>query len=212
MINYGAVNQAVTEFLKTRDGLSNPKKPKSFVSFVRGLTGILCGVSYTNDLDTKDILSFLEEVRDHEMYSLNNDGKMHCVSTLINSNVLAHPLYELTERDIMQYKPGSNQVGPGEFFFCFYDKNSTYGVDNVSGFDIKLHDVTTEMKSYGSNFTTPELLDKYADSDKVDRLLVVKPVSDAARPNKRSKYVCCDTTRWREVFTHKGKNGSLVLL
>lgn len=212
MIDYGAVNQAVTEFLKTRDGLSNPKKPKSFVSFVRGLTGILCGVSYTNDLDTKDILSFLEEVRDHEMYSLNNDGKMHCVSTLINSNVLAHPLYELTERDIMQYKPGSNQVGPGEFFFCFYDKNSTYGIDNTNGFDILLHQLAWELKTLNTNLTSPELFDHYAESDKVDRLLVVKPVSDADKPQQRSKYVCCDTKLWRDVFTHRGKNGTLVLL
>ena len=212
MIDYGTVNQAVTEFLKTRDGLSNPKKPKSFDSFVRGLTGILCGVSYTNDLDTKDILSFLEEVRDHEMYSLNNDGKMHCVSTLINSNVLAHPLYELTERDIMQYKPGSNQVGPGEFFFCFYDKNSTYCIDNTTGFDILLHQIAYELKTLGTNLTTPVLFNKYAESGKVDRLLVVKPVSDKDKPRQRSKYVCCDTNKWSEVFTHKGKSGTLVLL
>lgn len=212
MIDYGAVSTAVSEFLMTRDGLNNPKHEKNFAWFVRDLAGIFCGVSHANGLCTEHIISFLESVKHHSMHSLSDDGNMHCVRLLINNDVAEHPLYKLTEHPLMYFKPGNTQVGPGEFFFCFYDKDSTYGVDNVSGFDIKLHNVTTEMKSYGSNFTTPELLDKYADSDKVDRLLVVKPVSDAARPNKRSKYVCCDTTRWREVFTHKGKNGSLVLL
>jgi hypothetical protein len=212
MIDYGAVSTAVSEFLKTRDGLNNPKHKKNFAWFVRDLAGIFCGVSHSNGLSTEHIVSFLESVKHHTMHSLSDDGKMHCVRLLINNDVAEHPLYKLTEHPLMYFKPGNTQVGPGEFFFCFYDKDSTYGVDNVSGFDIKLHNVTTEMKSYGSNFTTPELLDKYADSDKVDRLLVVKPVSDAERPQQRSKYVCCDTTRWREVFTHKGKNGSLVLL
>lgn len=212
MIDYGEVSNAVSDFLKTRDGLNNPKHAKNFTWFVRDLAGIFCGVSHINHLNTSDIISFLQVVQQHSMHPLTDDGKLHCVRLLINNDVAEHPLYKLTEHPLMYFKPGNTQVGPGEFFFCFYDKDSTYGVDNVSGYDIKLHDITTEMKSLGSNFTTPEQLDKYADSDKVDRLLVVKPVSDAEKPLKRSKYVCCDTKLWREVFTHKGKNGSLVLL
>ena len=212
MIDYGQVNEAVSEFLKTRDGLNNPKHLKNFDWFVRDLTGIFCGISYANGLGGDEIISFLNAAKEHTMHPLNDDGKMHCVRLLIDNDIANHPLYKLTEHALMYMKPGNTQVGPGEFFFCFYDKDSTYGVDNVSGFDIKLHQIPTEMKSYGTNFTDEELLDKYANSDKVERLLVVKPVSDAAKPIKRSKYVCCDTKDWRQVFTHKGKNGTLVLL
>jgi hypothetical protein len=212
MINYGEVYESVSSFLSTRAGLNNPKKCSNFEWFVRDFTGILCGVSQENSLPSTEILSFLALVRDHELTPIRCDGQLNDVSSLIKPNVLGHRLYKLTERALMYFKPGNTQVGPGEFFMCFYDKDSRYGVDNTCGYDVLLDNVTTEMKSYGSNFTDEELLDGYAVSDKVERLLVVKPVSDAKEPRERSKYICCNTTDWRKYFTHVGKNGTLVLL
>jgi len=212
MINYGEVHEAVREFILTRDGLNNPKNHNNFDWFVRDLTGIFCGISYVNGVSTAEIIDYLSCVKHHELGEIKCDGKLHDVSDLIDPAIKRQRLYELTEYALMYLKPGNNQVGPGEFFMCCYDKDSSYGVSNVSGYDVKLENVTTEMKSYGSNFTTPELLDKYADSDKVERLLVVKPVSRAKNPRDRSKYACCHTTEWRKHFTHVGKNGTLVLL
>lgn len=212
MIDYGKVYESVRSFLSTRDGLKNPKKSSNFEWFVRDFAGILCGISHENDVPSSEIVSFLDLVRDHEFIPLECDGQLNDVSDLIKPQVLNHRLYKLTERALMYFKPGNTQAGPGEFFMCFYDKDSRYGVENTCGYDVLLDRVTTEMKSYGSNFTTPELLDGYADSDKVERLLVVKPVSDAKEPRERSKYICCHTTDWRKHLTHVGKNGSLVLL
>ena len=89
-----------------------------------------------------------------------------------------------------------------------------FGIDNQSGYDVVLDSTTTELKKLGSNFTTPELFDKYAESPKVDRLLVVKPVSNARKPRGRSQYACVtfSKTNWREAFTHTGKAGTLALV
>jgi hypothetical protein len=212
MIDYGEVYKAAYQFIGTRDGLKNPKNPYNLAWFIRDFTGILCGMAHEHNVSSNEIISFLTLATEHTIAPIQCDGRMHDVSALIDREILDHPMYKITERPLMYFKPGNTQVGPGEFFMCFYDKYSRYGVDNISGYDVLVDGVATEMKSYGSNFTTPELLDKYAASDKVERLLVVKPVSNAISPRDRSKYICCDTKDWRQHFTHVGKNGSLVLL
>jgi hypothetical protein len=112
----------------------------------------------------------------------------------------------------MNYKPGNVQVGPGEFFFCFYDAGSTFGIDNQAGFDVITDNTTTELKKLGSNFTDEALFDGYAESEDVDRLLVIHPVSNAKKPKQRSKYACVHTTEWRKAFYHRGKAGTLALV
>jgi hypothetical protein len=212
MVDYGTVYNEIDSFLQTREGLANPKKQQDYVWFVRELTGIFCGAAFEHELDTKDIVEFLDLVRFHTIDDINTSGELVDVADLISTSVLMHPLYEITEFTLMNYKPGKVQVGPGEFFFCFYDSNSTFGIDNQAGYDVITDNVTTEFKTLGSNFTDPELLDGYANSPYVDRLLVVKPVSNAKKPLLRSRYACVRTEKWREAFTHTGKNGSLVLV
>jgi len=209
-IDYGKIYDRVDSFLQTREGLANPKNAQDYVWFVRELTGIFCGAAYENDLNTDDTLKFFDLVEDHYINDINLTGKLCNVEDLIASDIVDHPLYHITEFTLMNYKPGNVQVGPGEFFFCFYDRGSTFGIDNMAGFDVITDGVTTEMKKLGSNFTTPELFDKYAASDAVQRLLVVKPISNAKKPRIRSQYACTPTTEWRKAFYHR--NGATLAL
>lgn len=214
MVDYSEIYSRVDEFLQTREGLANPKNSKDYVWFVRELTGIFCGSAHENDLSTKDVIEYLDLVEVNEITNLNDSGKLCNVADLISPTIVNHPLYKITEFTLMNYKPGNVQVGPGEFFFCFYDRGSVFGIDNQAGYDVVVDGTTTELKKLGSNFTTPELFDKYADSPKVDRLLVVKPVSNARKPRERSQYACVTFSKmnWREAFTHTGKAGTLALV
>ena len=209
-IDYGKIYDRVDSFLQTRDGLANPKNTQDYIWFVRELTGIFCGASYENDLNTHDTLKFFDLVEDNYITNINLTGKLCNVADLINQDIINHPLYNITEFTLMNYKPGNVQVGPGEFFFCFYDKGSTFGIDNMAGYDVIIDRVTTELKKLGTNFTTPELFDKYAASDAVQRLLVIKPISNAKKPRIRSQYACTLTTEWRKAFYHKN-NTTLAL-
>ena len=214
MIDYSKIYTRVDSFLQTREGLSNPKNVQDYPWFVRELTGIFCGAAHENDLSTSDVLRFFDMVEDHEIVGINDNGKLNDVSHLISNAIVNPPLYYITEFALMNYKPGNVQVGPGEFFLCFYDRGSAFGIDNQAGYDVVVDRTATELKKLGSNFTTPELFDKYAESTKVDRLLVMKPVSNAKKPSKRSQYACVTFSRmdWREAFTHRGEAGTLVLV
>lgn len=210
MIDYGRVYRRVDSFLQTREGLANPKNSQDYVWFVRELTGILCGASYENDLTTDDIETFLDLVENHYITGVDTSGKLSNVADLISDEITSHPLYLITEFTLMNYKPGNVQVGPGEFFMCFYDRASVFGIDNSAGYDVVVDKTTTEMKKLGSNFTSPELFDKYAASTAVERLLVIKPVSNAKKPQIRSQYACTHTTMWRDAFYHR--NGTTLAL
>jgi hypothetical protein len=212
MIDYGTVYQRVDSFLQTREGLANPKKAQDYIWFVRELTGIFCGAAFEHDMDTSDVIEYFDMVQKHDIRAIDTSGVLMEVSDLIDTDILTHPLYEITEFTLMNYKPGNVQVGPGEFFFCFYDAGSVFGIDNQAGYDVVTDGVATELKKLGSNFTDPELFDGYANSDDVERLLVVHPVSNAKKPLQRSKYACVPTTEWREAFCHRGKNGTLALV
>jgi len=211
MIDYGRIYSRVDDFLQSREGLRNPKNSQDYVWFVRELTGIFCGASYEHNLTTGAILHYFDMVQIHNITNLDTSGTQREVKALISEEILEHPLYEITEFTLMNYKPGNVQVGPGEFFFCFYDSTSTFGIDNQAGYDVIVDNTTTEFKKLGSNFTSPELFDKYAESKEVERLLVIKPVSNAKKPALRSKYACTPTTKWRTAFTHRGKAGTLAM-
>ena len=210
MIDYGKIYVRVDSFLQTREGLANPKNSQDYVWFVRELTGIFCGAAYENDLNTDDVVSFFDMVENHYITGMDVTGKLSDVASLISLDIVSHPLYNITEFTLMNYKPGNVQVGPGEFFFCFYDRGSAFGIDNTAGYDVITDGTTTEMKKLGSNFTSPDLFDKYAASAAVERLLVVKPISNAKKPRVRSQYACIHTTKWRDAFYHR--NGTTLAL
>lgn len=203
MIDYGEIYGRVDTFLQTREGLANPKKTQDYVWFVRELTGIFCGAAYENDLDTNSVVEFLDMVENHYITDIDVSGKLKDVADLISLDIISHPLYNITEFTLMSYKPGSVQVGPGEFFFCFYDRGSVFGIDSQAGFDVVTDRTTTEFKRLNTNLTTPDMFDKYAESEKVERLLVIKPISNAKKPRIRSQYACIHTTKWRDAFYHR---------
>ena len=202
-IEYGTIYNRVDEFLQTREGLANPKNKHDYKVFVRELAGILCGSAYEHRLNTDSVVQFLDKVEPHYIESVVNTGNISPVCDLISGNIKEHDLYYILERTLMLYKPASVQVGPGEFFMCFYDAGSVFGIDNTAGYDVVVGGETTELKSHGTNLTTPELFDKYIANPKLQRLMVVKPVSGAVNPRTRSVYSCIDVDRWREAFYHR---------
>ena len=203
MIDYGKIYNRVDEFLQTREGLANPKNKSDYKWFVRELAGIFCGAAYENNLNTDSVCNFLDMVQVQYIKDVVNTGQVSSVCDLISQEIKSHDLYYILERTLMLYKPASVQVGPGEFFMCFYDAGSVFGIDNTAGYDIVVDGETTELKSHGTNLTTPELFDKYAANPKLQRLMVVKPVSGAAKPRTRSVYACIDVDNWREAFYHR---------
>jgi len=211
-MNYAEIYNQVDDLLSSRDGLNNPKHNKSYNVFVRELTGLLCGVAHQNFLTERDVLLFIAMVRHSRMMSFVDDGRSHIVNDLIHPDIVSSSVYQAAEFALMNYKPGKTQVGPGELFFCLFDRDSTFGIDNQAGYDIRVNGITLELKKYGTNLTTPDLFDKYHSSDKVRQLLVVQPVSDATTPKFRSRYSCItfDKTPWRDVYEHRGENGSLM--
>ena len=213
MIDYAAIYNRVDNFLQTRNGLCNPKSVQNYKVFLKELTGILCGAVYENNLTTSDACEYLDLVQNHYINNINNAGAVSKVCDLIDVKVKQHPLYYILERTLMYYKPASVQVGPGEFFLCFYDAGSIFSIDPTAGFDIVVGGNTTEVKSHRTNHTTEELFDNYASNPELSRLLVIKPVSNAKNPQKRSIYVCTDVADWRKALYHKDtKNGKLKTL
>jgi|TARA_R110001606_G_scaffold200036_2_gene347841 hypothetical protein len=213
-MNYAEIYNQVDDLMSSRDGLNNPKQKKSYDVFVRELTGLLCGVAYQNNIHQAQVLQFIKMVRHSTIGSFIDDGRSHPVCNLIDPDIVSSSVYQVAEFALMNYKPGKTQVGPGELFFCLFDRDSTFGIDNQSGYDIQVNGITMELKKYGTNLTTPELFDKYHASDKVQQLLVVQPVSDATTPRVRSRYSCItfDKTPWRDIYKHKGSGGSLVFI
>lgn len=203
MIDYGTIYSRSDDFLQSREGLRNPKKKETYKLIVRELAGILCGAAHENDITTKSVIEFLDIVQDHTIGNIVNSGVVSSVCDLMSQKLKDHRLYYITERELMKHRPASTQVGPGEFFMCFYDSKSTFVIDSKAGFDIVTDAAATEVKSYDTNLTTPELFDGYANDPRCERLLVVKPVSDKGRPQKRSLYSSINVDNWRDAFYHK---------
>lgn len=210
-MQYGLIRKMVRSITWRRNGIGNVKDSNIFE---RELTGLICGVAHENQIKDTDVVKWLLNIQTHELKPINCSGQICDISDLMSNRIKSDPLYKLLEYDLMYFKPGRTQVGPGEFFLCFFDKNSTFGISSTSGYDIIVNEVTTELKKHGSNFTDPAMFDKYQSSAKVDRLFVVKPVSNAKKPIQRSKYSCVDMreNHWSSAFGHRGNSGTLHFL
>ncbi len=203
MVDYIKVYTATEDLVSLREGLRNPKNANDFYVYVSELAGILCGCAHQNDIDTSTVVEFMKRVQDHTITNIINDGSINPIEDLISDSITNNPLYHITERKLMKQKPSSTQVGPGELFMCFYDANSVFSADPTAGFDIITDKTPTELKSEGSNHTTPVLFDKYAADPRVERLMVVKAVSDSPKPRIRSQYASIDVVNWREAYYHR---------
>ena len=213
-MNYSAIYEECEEFLRSRKGLANPAKKTDFPIFVRELAGLLAGVAHEYGIQDYAVINFLHLAKSHTLKPVDVSGNVKDIRELIDERITSLPLYKHLEYDLMYFKPGRTQVGPGEFFLCFFDEESEFGIDNQAGYDIRVDEVPTELKKHGSNFTTPDMFEKYEMSDDVQRLMVIKPVSNAKKPIKRSSYACVDfrQTTWKHAFGHRGKAGTLHYL
>ena len=151
-VSYSIVYDRIDKFIDTRNGLNNPNKIKDRLYFVSELAGLLCGEAYTSNINTDDIVSFIDLVESHTITNMIVDGVVSPISDLIDFNIVNHPLYHATEYKLMYHKPGRTQVGPGEFFLCFYDANSTYGINSQLNYDVIVDDKTIELKKIYTNF------------------------------------------------------------
>lgn len=213
-MNYSLIYQECEDFLKSRKGLANPAKKTDFPIFVRELAGLIAGIAHQHDIEDYDVIHFLRLAKSHSIKPVDISGNVKDVRELIDERITSLPLYNYMEYDLMYFKPGRTQVGPGEFFLCFFDESSEFGIDNQAGYDIQVDEVATELKKHGSNFTDPKMFDKYEQSGDVQRLMVIKPVSNVKKPIKRSSYACVDfrQTSWKHAFGHRGKAGTLHYL
>ena len=211
-IDYAVVYKQVAHLLRSRRGLAEPINMNEFDRYVKELTNVLCGVCYDKQISTTQLENYLHLVQTHTLRPINDDGDVHDVSELIDNKLKDDTLYEILERDLMCWRPGHAQIGMGEFFFCFYDQSSTFGLGNRAGYDVIIDGYQTEIKKHRTQFTTPQTLDGYADSKAIERLLVVKPVTGALNPLNRSKYACVTFSKmdWREAFVHSGKSNALL--
>lgn len=208
-MDYSVVRDAIEDILDNRIGFADSKL---FNITARELTGLFLGFAHEHNESETLLLEFLSMVKTHKITNIDTGGDLKDVSDLIDDNITSNPFYEMTEFALMHYRPGKVQAGPGEFFLCFYDEGAEFGVDNHIGYDIKVAECRLELKKLGSNFTTPDIFDKYAESGDVDNLLVVKPVSDAKKPKFRSKFISIDVNRWRDAFIHVEQSDGLLNL
>lgn len=201
MINYDQVYDCVYELLKTRSGLSHSTK---ILKNTRELSGLMCGIAREKYISSDSITSFLDLIATHQLHKINDTGIVSNISSLLDKSITTNQLYNFVERPFMYFKPGNSQVGPGEFFMCLFDKDSHFEISPRAAYDIVIQSHTTELKGLPTNFCSPEHLNGYASSDGLDWLLVVKPVSESKKPRKRSTYVCCKPSQWRQSLGHQG--------
>jgi len=120
-MNYSLIYRECEDFLKSRKGLANPAKTTDFPIFVRELAGLLAGVAHEHKIWDYDVVNFLKLAKTHELKPVDISGQVTDVEELLDDSITSHPLYSCLEYDLMYFKPGRTQVGPGEFFLCFFD-------------------------------------------------------------------------------------------
>jgi hypothetical protein len=201
MISYDDIYDCVYELLSTRSGLNHSTK---ILKNTRELSGLMCGIARENTISSDAVTSFLELITKHQLHRINDTGTVSDISSLLDRSIVTNPLYNLIERPFMYFKPGNSQVGPGEFFMCLFDKDSHFEISPRALFDIVVQYHTTELKGLPTNFCSEKHLDNYASCDGLDWLFVVKPVSESKKPRKRSTYICCKPSLWRQSLCHQG--------
>lgn len=215
------LKQAIVDVIDERIGLEEGKVDSARNSTIRYLLGMYADHMDNLDLSVDEVVGYLEAVRTHKFNTTAQEafsGTENNFSDVIEFS--DHPLYQATEYELMTFKPGSLQLGPGEFFMYFYHADSELGVDSVSGWDVRIKLdgkwIRVELKKINSNFAFKMkdgeyLFDHYTDmanDDKLDVLLVTMPISNAKNPRLRSRFVAINLrdTKWREVFTYGTPN------
>lgn len=194
-MNYELIRRGVTSIISSRDGMSS-------ADIVSEITGIICNRAFINGFDEDVIVEFLDLVKDHKLKEALFEKRWYDINELLSDEVYHHPMFFALEADIINYRPGKSQTGPGEFFFCFFDKGSEFSVSGTCGYDVMTMGMKAEFKKIGTNFTSDELFDDYHKKGIVENLVVVKPVSGAKRPRNRTRVMFVPIDNWRSYLVH----------
>jgi hypothetical protein len=198
MINYEEIRNIINKIVNNRNGMP----PK----FETDVAGIFCSVGYEHNISGELIVDYLKKVMNHRLKPISMNGKLNEISDLINDEILYHKsdLFKLTEKFLVLCKPGNVQAGPGEFFFCFYDEGSTFGVSPTLTYDVIVNDnKSIEMKKLGSNLENPDKFNHYGSIPGL-HLLVIKPISfKSINPKVRTQYICGLAKDWSNFVSFK---------
>lgn len=218
-MDYAAVFARVVEFAKSRRGVyrdpEETKKKRTLIKHkndlaARDLTGGLCYCAYKYNLDTDRVISFLDKVQENIITEIP-EHKVVVFEDLLPMSILTHPMYKATQQFLPYAVPGTGQMGPGEFQFCFFDASSHYVIDPTVGYDVELtpNGTKVEMKKHGTKLTcSPEKLDNYKEEQingALDRFMVYKPISNKSlNPLKPGQFVMINLMErdWREFLEY----------
>lgn len=203
-MDYTNIRNKVCDLINHRAGMSNPV-------IIAEITGLICNRAYTNGFTEEDVVEFLDVAKEHEIKRVYAEPRWYGIEELVSEELRANPLFYALEADLMDYRPGKSQTGPGEFFFCFFDKHSEFSVSATCGYDVVSMGVKCEFKKIGTNFTSDSKFDEYAQKGVVDTLVVVKPVNgNSKKPRNRTQVIFAPINEWRKYVKHnEGGSGGL---
>ncbi len=207
-IPYKLIDKGVKAIIESRRGMNNPKVAYTKMRIHQELMGTIMGVVEELQLPENVISQYLDMTLKHSFKPLPTDGKVHLVHHYVEEELFNNPLYYALETTLMKYKPASVQCGVGEFFFCWYDKHSVFGIGNTLPYDIIVQILELECKALNTQ--------KTSNSDKMDgysNIMVISPYDNRdsntgklkLNPDTRSLF-CINVNNWRDSFEFVGKS------
>lgn len=205
---YQLIDEGVEAVVNSREGMRTPNIAYTKHRIHQEMMGSIMGVVKELQLSADVVQEYFDLTLNHNFKPLPTDGKVHLVHHYVDPKLFDNPLYYPLETVLMKFKPASVQVGIAEFFFCWYDKDSTFGINNQLGYDISVSQLDLEIKGLNSN--------KTASTQKFDEcmktcsgIMVVNPYDNRndmgklKHANTRSSF-CINVNDWRESFEFVG--------
>lgn len=214
-VPYKMIDDGVKAIIESRCGINNPKVTYTKFRVHQELMGTIMGVVNELQLPEEVVSQYLDLTLNHKFKPLPTDGKVHFVHHYIDEELFNNPLYYALETTLMKYKPASVQCGVGEFFFCWYDSDSVFGIDNTLPYDIIVQR-RWECKGLNSQKTgDPVKFDGYMIT--ADGIMVIAPYDNRSpttgklirNPQTRSMF-CINVDNWRDSFTFQGTSLKFV--
>ena len=208
-VPYKLIDKGVEAIIESRSGINNPKVAYTKSRVHQELMGTIMGVVDELQLPENVVSQYLDLTLNHNFKPLPTDGKVHLVHHYVDEELFNNPLYYALETTLMKYKPASVQCGVGEFFFCWYDKDSVFGIDNTLPYDIIVQG-DWECKGLNSQKTAnPTKMDHYMET--ASGIMVISPYDNRGKttgklklnPDTRSVF-CINTNNWRDSFQFEG--------
>ena len=205
MDEFDLYEQKLNLIFDSRGGLEDYHDRETSISLI---IGILIKNRKKNDLSKEDVCNFLDIVLTHKFKFVYNEI-VH-VKNCLSKELQQHPvLTEYLGHKLLQHKLVNTQLGPGEFFFTFFDIDTTLGIAPNLDYDIRREingkKERIENKSSYSSFVKKEVLETIL--NKRDSLLVIKFTNKptAVKPFSNAKYKMCKVENIHEQLNYNGK-------